>query len=177
MVENNRCTRRISSIVESSNEPRKRLETYKDLYKLFLQDSERLCSDGVIEENGTIRVSTTTGGTMTSDNVISALEQRDEERAHRRQTVQHNQVIRQQRAEERRLAQEQAEQRREERIRRADEREETALQTVKQSRLTRREAMASSRRSRRERAREAALKANPNLPLRLAELANESSCL
>lgn len=74
--------RRVASAVGCSNTPEQRVETYQQLYALFKQRAEVLCSDGVIEESGTIQVGTTTGATLTSDNVLDALQSREERGFH-----------------------------------------------------------------------------------------------
>ncbi len=54
---------------------------YKQLYDLFLTKSEELCSEGsVVLESGTIKVTTRSGATLTSDNVLSALQEAEKEK-------------------------------------------------------------------------------------------------
>lgn len=52
---------------------------------LFNQQSAQLFLDGTVVELGIIRVSTTTGGTLTSDNFIHGLEQLESRRRKERQ--------------------------------------------------------------------------------------------
>lgn len=67
-------TRSVTSIVESSGNRESKIENYRQLYELFSKRAEQLRSDGaIVLENGTVKVSTTTGASLTSDNVISAL--------------------------------------------------------------------------------------------------------
>eukprot|EP00171_Calliarthron_tuberculosum_P015723 IDg15723t1 len=71
-------TRSRTAIVEASDEPRVRIENAKQLYALFLLNSEKLCSGGTVEENVTLKVNTTNGATLTSGNVIAAVREIDE---------------------------------------------------------------------------------------------------
>lgn len=77
------------SIFENTIEEKPHIETLKQFLELFRSQSDALVYDGVVVENGTIQVSTTTGVTLRSDNVLRALQTRDERRlAHSQQRAQ-----------------------------------------------------------------------------------------
>lgn len=63
--------------------------------------AEHLTSDGVVEENGTIPVTTTSGATLTREKVLSAPQARDQRKRERAQQQLHAQQERQRNAEER----------------------------------------------------------------------------
>ncbi len=50
-----------NSEMEVSNVPGQSMRTYKELDNLYLRQSEKLCWDGTVEENGAIRVANTHG--------------------------------------------------------------------------------------------------------------------
>lgn len=70
----------VSSAVAFGNDQSNPLISYKQLYCLYLRQADRLCYDGTIEEYGHITVSTTTGATLTTTNVLSTVRERDERR-------------------------------------------------------------------------------------------------
>eukprot|EP00171_Calliarthron_tuberculosum_P000060 IDg60t1 len=146
---NRTTTRSRTALVQSSDQPRVRVETANQLYALFLRNAEQLCSDGTVEENGTVKVTTRSGATLTSDNVVAAVRAADERRK--------EEIARKEAAasarEARRAAREQEEASKK---RRRDEREEENLQKLKQARIANRERAASSRGRRRLRARQLA---------------------
>lgn len=147
-------TRSVTSLIRSvaSNHNADRIQTYKQLYDLFLKRSEDLCSDGTIVANGTIQVSTRTGATLTSENVINALRERDERNAARAEQRQQAQRQRDQRAVERSAQQEEAQRRRVQRERQVAEREEAQLIPLRDRRNALRSQLNLSRRERRARA-------------------------
>lgn len=55
-----------------------RVETERQLYKMFFQRPSQLLFDGTVEENGTIKDVTTSGASLNSAAVLQALRQRDE---------------------------------------------------------------------------------------------------
>lgn len=69
-------TRGVMSLMrsESSNQIINCKEIYCQLYDLFMRQSDQLCSGGTITTNGTVQVSTQTGATLTSENVINGFE-------------------------------------------------------------------------------------------------------
>lgn len=71
-------TRRSQAIVMNSDDNHQQIETFQELHKLFLRNAEALVSDGIVEESGKIYVSTASGATLTSDNVLVALRAREE---------------------------------------------------------------------------------------------------
>ena len=50
-----------------------RVDNGTQLYDLFLRNAEKLCADGMVEENGTVRFITKSGDTLTSADVIAAV--------------------------------------------------------------------------------------------------------
>ncbi len=64
---------RKNSEMAISNVVEQRVRTSKELYDLYLRQSEKLCSDGTVEENGTITVTNKHGASLSSENVIAAL--------------------------------------------------------------------------------------------------------
>lgn len=75
-----------------------------------------LTSERIVVENGTISVSTTTGTTLTSDNVIKVLEERNTRHIQEQEQRWQNQILREQRAIYRVQKQQAAVQRRESRV-------------------------------------------------------------
>ena len=59
--------------IESSAEPAFRVENAKQPYKLFLTQAEKLVSDGTVVDKGTLKLTTKSGATQTSDNELAAL--------------------------------------------------------------------------------------------------------
>lgn len=123
-LEGLQTTRSVMSIVETSNQPGKRLETCLELCALFKQRAAQLTSDGVVEKHGTIQVSTTSGATLTSSKVLSALREREIRQQARQQAREAAQELRETRACERQKAQAEALERREQRVRERTQREE-----------------------------------------------------
>lgn len=119
-------TRNTRSIFEFSTTQSTRL-VEKQLVEFFKQQSQELYSDVTVVEAGTIKVTTTTGATLRGDNVISALKERDEKRASKREQRVNSQLLRGQRSYERGKAQTEANTRIVEREKNALEREELDL--------------------------------------------------
>ncbi len=122
----------------------KRVRTSKELYNLYLRQSEKLCSDGTVEENGTIRVANKRGASLSSENVIAALRARDEA-----QIQEENRKVAAQAKREKRKAeilQEEAAKQAARKIRAAKKRaeEEAELQRLKARRISRQEQAAAS---------------------------------
>eukprot|EP00171_Calliarthron_tuberculosum_P005363 IDg5363t1 len=147
-------TRRTVSISDSTCPPECRIERYKQLYNLFLSNAEELCSDGtVVTETGTIKVTTRSGATLTSDNVLTALqaaERKKEQEASRKVAAAEHRVRRKAVAEVRQRAK-LAEQQHRQRVR--DDAEEAELQQRKGNRASLRRRLDETRDSRRERAK------------------------
>lgn len=143
-------TRSRTSLVESSDAPNIRIENARQLYELFLRNAEKLCSDGTVEENGTVKVTTKSGATLTSDNVIAAVRATDERKRIESERKEASAISREIRRTERVREQESKKRQR-------DEREEVSLQKIKQARLHRCEQAVASRAKRRQCARERAL--------------------
>ena len=148
-----RSSRSSTAIEASSNEPQVRYHIYKQLYNAFLAKASELCSDGTIVENGTIRVSTTSGATLTSENTLKALRERD--RAQREKATQRQQrdEQRQEKAREREEKQAELEERRRLRQEQQDHREEAELLKIKGTRVCQRNRAFDSREERRSRQR------------------------
>ena len=89
----------------------------KQFYDLFVRQSERLLSDGAVVENGTIKVVTTQGASLT-DNVINALPDRDLLQEAQREQRAVAQAQREERAAQLEIALTQAQQKREQARRR-----------------------------------------------------------
>lgn len=140
------ATRSRTAIVGSSDEPHMRIENARQLYNVFLSKAEKLVSDGTIEVNGTVCVTTKSGATLTSDNVIAALKAADD-RKRESETRKKTAAVERVRRRAEREAEEAAKRRR------RSEREEEALQKLKAQRAQRQENARQSRRSRRERTR------------------------
>eukprot|EP00171_Calliarthron_tuberculosum_P022834 IDg22834t1 len=66
-------TRSRTALTAESDEPQVSVETYKQLYNLFLSKAEMLTSDEAIVENGTLKGATKSGATLVNANVIAAL--------------------------------------------------------------------------------------------------------
>eukprot|EP00171_Calliarthron_tuberculosum_P015722 IDg15722t1 len=71
-------TRSRMAIAEASDEPRVHIENSKQRYALFLRNAEKIFSYGTVEENGTVKVTTRSSATLTSDNVNVAVRAADE---------------------------------------------------------------------------------------------------
>lgn len=136
-----------------NDEPHQRLNNYKDLISLYKQRALDLCSYQVIVKNGTIQVSTRSGATLTSENVINALLEKETQR----QENQRPREFAEQQREEWALVHEQrvqaTVQHREERIVRASVREEVELQRIRARRECRRSRINETRNKRRPKAR------------------------
>lgn len=74
-------TRSITAITDSSVNTQTRIQNAHQLYFVFLKHAEKRLSDGTIIENGTVKVSNTSGATLTTANVLSALREREREQA------------------------------------------------------------------------------------------------
>ena len=61
--------------------PQSRIETSKQLYAVFIANTKNLLSDGTVEQNGLVRVSTRRGATLTSERVIEAARRIAEKKA------------------------------------------------------------------------------------------------
>lgn len=72
-------TRSLVSIFENSQDssPLQRIDNYRKLCELFKSRAKELCSEGLVSESGTIKVSTTSGAMLKSENVINSLEARE----------------------------------------------------------------------------------------------------
>ena len=57
-------------MIESSDEPTVRFENAKELYKYYLSKADSLASDGVVLEDGQLKVTFRGGATLKSDNVL-----------------------------------------------------------------------------------------------------------
>lgn len=73
-------TRSVTTIMDSSDDPQLGKVTMERICELLNQKSSQLVSDGILTENGTAKVSTRTGGTMNSENVLSTLRANHEHR-------------------------------------------------------------------------------------------------
>lgn len=69
--------RQVTNIMASSADPTQKIESYKDLYSLFLHLSKKLCSVGKVVEGRTISVSKATGATLIIKKLLSALRKRE----------------------------------------------------------------------------------------------------
>ena len=139
-------TRSRTVIVESGDESRIRIESAKQLYNVFLAKSEKLVSDGTIEVNGTVCVTTKSGATLTSENVIAALKAAEERKKAEESRKMAAAEKRQRQRAERELASIAKK-------RKMEEMEEAVLQKLKCERARRRTKLLETRSLRREKTR------------------------
>lgn len=68
----------MTSIFEYSNTQQTRIQKVQQRFQLFLNPAERLLSNRTVMGNGTVRVTSTSGSTLTSMNVLAALRNRED---------------------------------------------------------------------------------------------------
>lgn len=73
--------RAVPLIVESSYTLETGIQNAQHLFQLFLNRFEKLLSHETVARNGTVRVTTTSGMTLTSANVLAALQEEEDKRA------------------------------------------------------------------------------------------------
>lgn len=117
-------TRSRSSVVETSYNPWMRVDNGKQSYDLFLRNAEKLCPDRVVQENGTLRVTTKSGATLTNKNIVTALRAADELKCLQNQRKEASITVAGNRSSDRRRD-------REEKTRLRQEREENCLRILK----------------------------------------------
>ena len=121
------------------------------------EDVDRLTSDGAVTENGTVKVVTMSGASLTSDNVINALRDREAKQIAQREQRAAAQLQREERATQRELAQAQAQEKREIARKKAEEKEEAELQRLRSRRKSSYQRLAETRELRRKKAKTIAL--------------------
>lgn len=148
------ATRSRTTIMETSSTAHSRVENYQQLCALFLTRAEELCSDGaIVLDSGTIKVSTKSGATLTSDNVIAALQHAEEKKEQERQRKKTAAIEKEKRQAARDLALAAKRSAQKEREKRNADKEEVELLKLKARRASREAAARASRDERRRRAK------------------------
>lgn len=70
-----------SALVEFQDASNTRVQTFRQIYELFLSKAEKIFSDGTVTEEGPVRASKTQGATLTSGRVIQTAKQVAEKKA------------------------------------------------------------------------------------------------